>query len=100
VRVLNKYGSGACYGVHNDSLVNLVRGVVERVKYNVRDGELHPVLQPKPGVFERLFRLRNRVLKHTPSTTVVSREEYPLLYNGRKRAVYERAVESLSVKAC
>lgn len=94
------YGAGACYGVHNDSLVNLVRGVAERVLYNTRDGVLVPVIKPNDDVFKRLFRVRNMVLRNTPSTTVVSREDYPLLYHGRKRAIYESAVQSLSAKAC
>lgn len=101
VRTLNNFGSGACYGVHNDSLVNLVRGVTERVLYNVSaDGVLVPTRKPVSGVFKRLYGLRNRVLKCTPSTTVVPVADYPALYNGRKREVYERAVESLSIKAC
>jgi len=86
--------------VHNDSLVNLCRGVVERVLYTSVNGELQDVIKPNANVFDRLSSLRNRVLKCTPSTTVVPKEEYPLLYNGRKRAIYERAVESLSMKAC
>lgn len=100
MRVLNNFGGGSCYGVHNDSLVNLVRGVTERVLYNVRDGVLVPTRKPVSGAFKRLLPLRNRILKHTPSTTVVEVADYPELYRGRKRAVYERAVESLSIQAC
>lgn len=100
VRILNMYGAGACYGVHNDSLVNLVRGVAERVLYNSVDGVLVPVMKPKDDVFKRLYPLRNMVLRNTPSTTVVAREDYPMLYSGRKRAIYESAVQSLSAKAC
>jgi len=48
------------------------------------------------GVFrERLASVRSQLLKNLSSTTVVAKESYPLLYHGRKRAIYQRAYESL-----
>jgi len=99
VRVLSEYGSGVHYAVHNDSLINLARGVVERVLYTVVDGVLSPVIQPKPDVFKRLIPLRNRVLRHTPTTTPVDRDKFPELYTGRRRMVYQQACDSLCVEA-
>jgi hypothetical protein len=53
------------------------------------------VIKPDKGAFKRLIPLRNRILAHTPSTTRIERENFPLYYAGRKRLVYQRAVDSL-----
>lgn len=100
VRLLNGYGSGAKYGVHKSSLVNLARGVAERV-LATRDSEgvLRKPLRPESGVFALLSPIRASLLRNMPSTTVVAREDFPTLYHGRKRAIYEAAVASLSLEA-
>lgn len=99
MRYLAGFGTGARYGVHSDTLVNLARGIVERVFYVVRDGGLTQAPSPKPGVFNKLGAVRQRLLRAMRSTPIVGREEYPALYTGRKRGVYERASESLMVRA-
>lgn len=101
VRTIDGVGAGAIYGVHNDTLVNLKRAVLERVLYISKNGRLQPVEQPRsPNIFSSLKSIRNRVLRHVPSTTPVSLGHYPELYKGRKRKVYERAVQSLLVQPC
>lgn len=100
VRILDGFSGSAEYAVHNPSLINLARGVVERVLYTVKGGKLTPPSPPLRGVFQRLRSLRSAVLRNTRSTTVVAVEEYPSLYHdSRKRAVYERAVTSLQTQA-
>jgi len=47
----------------------------------------------------RLAGLRDKLLGYLRPTTVVPREDYPSLYNGRKRDTYQRAYESLLSKA-
>lgn len=98
IRYLAGFGSGASFGVHCDNLMNLTRGIAERVLYVVRDGRLTKVPQPKPGVFGRLSSIRKRLLKVLRPTPVVSREDYPDLYTGRKRGIYRRAMESLKLR--
>lgn len=99
VRYLSGFGSGVRFGVHCSNLKNLARGIVERVFY-VRRGEgLARAPQPRAGVFSRLFSVRKRLLSVVRSTPVVARDEYPQLYTGRKRGIYERALESLMVRA-
>lgn len=98
VRTLLGYGSGAKYGVHNSSPCNLVRGIAERVLYLAEGGELRPPPRPASGVFDRLRSIRNRLLRSLRPTPVVAVEDYPQLYNGRKKKIYERAVESLLSK--
>lgn len=92
-------GAGVNYGVHRDSLVNLTRGIAERVLYVRRDGALRSVPLPKEGVFKRLSWFKIGLLRSTPPTPVVSRENYSELYTGRKRAIYSKAYESLCTEA-
>lgn len=101
VRLLNGMAGYSRYGVHNPSLVNLCRGVVERVLYTRNAlGELSKPLCALPGAFKALCSIRNRVVKHTRPTTAVDIEDYPSLYHcARKRELYTRAVSSLSQEA-
>lgn len=99
VRYFAGFGVGVRFGVHTDSLMNVARGIVERVFYVSRDGGLAQAPQPKPGVFTRLASVRQRLLRAVRSTPIVPREEYSGLYVGRKRGIYERAYMSLMVRA-
>lgn len=98
VRTLTGFGSGVKYGVHNSTINNLIRGVAERVLYLSEGGVLLPSRKPKAKVFERLTGVKLRLLRHLRPTTVVTPEDYPGLYTGRKQAVYKRAYESLLSK--
>jgi len=99
VRYLAGFGVGVRYGAHCSNLINLARGIVERVFYVVRDGALVKAPQPRRGVFSRLQGVRKRLLGVLHPTPIVAREEYSGLYTGRKRGVYERAFESLTIRA-
>lgn len=101
VRILSGFAGAARYGVHNSSLRNLARGIVERVLFTRNaGGKLVSPVKPKDGVFKRLKTLSLAVRRCTRSTTVVSVEDYPSLYHcSRKRALYERAAASLNVGA-
>lgn len=96
VRILAGLGAGTNYGVHANNATNLARGITERVLYVVRDGRLDKPPQPKDGVFKRLHALRARLVRCMPPTPIVDVQDYPDLYRGRKRAVYQRAVDSLA----
>lgn len=98
VRILNGFGSGVRYGVHNSSVNNLIRGVAERVLYVSENGVLQPCRKPKANVFSRLTGLRDRLVECLTPTTVVSREDFPSLYSGRKQKIYTRALDSLNVR--
>lgn len=98
VRILSGYGSGAQYGVHNSSVPNLIRGVAERVLYVSENGLLQPCRSPKANVFTKLTGLAARLCDSMSPTTVVPRAEYPALYVGRKRGIYQRASDSLLVR--
>lgn len=98
VRILSGFGTGVRFGVHNSSVNNLIRGIAERVLYVSEDGVLTPCRKPKANAFKRLSGLRDRLVGRLRPTTVVPREEYPLLYSGRKHGVYQRAYESLLIR--
>lgn len=98
VRTLLGYGSGAMYGVHNSSPVNLIRGIAERVLFLADGGKLRPTPKPSPGVYRRLSSVRNQLLEKLVPTPIVAMDKYPELYDGRKREVYQRAYESLCTK--
>jgi len=98
MRYMAGLGTGVKYAVHRDSLVNLVRGITERVLY-VRRGEgLVKPPQARDGVFVRLSSIRKRLLKKVRSTPLVALDDYPLLYDGRKRVIYQSAVDSLKLR--
>lgn len=99
VRVLAGLGTGVRYGIHNGDLKNLARGIVERVFYVQSSEGLARAPQPVSGVFGRLSEVRKRLLGAVRSTPTVDREDYPGLYSGRKRGIYERAFGSLMVRA-
>lgn len=99
VRCLAGLGVGVQFGVHCANLMNLARGIVERVFYVQRDGSLTRAPQPLAGVFTRLSGVRKRLLGAVRSTPVVARADYPGLYVGRKRGIYQRAYDSLMIRA-
>lgn len=95
--------NGRQHFVHNNTRDNLTRAVLERVFFVKRDGEFLPPLQPRnDSIFDQRcgdFRLMLvNALKPTP---VVSFQEFPGLYHGRKKGVYERAVNQLlRIRSC
>lgn len=98
VRYLSGFGAGVRFGVHNSTLINIMRGVVERVLYTPSAGGLQRPPRPLAGVFNRLSSIRAALVGAARRTTVVPRAEYSALYTGRKRGIYQRAYESLSLK--
>lgn len=87
------------YAVHNASLSNVCRGLVERVFFvKNADGDLVRPPRPLPGVFAA--RMGNvgcnlsRIVRYCPSMT---RHQFVNSYTGLRRRVYEKAADSLSV---
>lgn len=84
-------------GVHNNSLANLRRGMVERMFYVVRDGELAAPPKPLPGQFSTIDQFTSMFKDMCGHHFPITREQFLLYYRGRKLTIYEKAVESLSV---
>jgi hypothetical protein len=85
------------FGVHNSSIQNLERAIKERVFFvKSENGDFVPAPAPKPHHFEaKLSVFRQQLIDRLPSTTPIQIREFPLLYTGRKRTIYENAVQSL-----
>jgi len=77
----------------------LLRGVVERVFLRKVDGEYIRDGGPIDHIFEdTLSDFRDAVFKYVKHVSPIQRDSFPLLYSGRKRSVYVKAVESLQVR--
>lgn len=84
--------------VYNPDVVTLERAIKERVLYVEQDGIWQPAPSPRAGVFDRRLRSFETLLgRNTSSTTPFSQQEFAESYRGRKRIIYEKAVESLKI---
>lgn len=84
------------FGVHDNNLANLVRGLNERVFHVESEGKLVPPPKPQPGGFSRLDEFAQRVLDNVGMVAPCTREEFLALYAGDRRyRIYANAVDSL-----
>jgi len=84
------------FGVHNNSLNNGMRALVERV---FRSPDAAGVLQPPPPCTARphlaLKGFKLQVLRNVGVHRPITREQFLDYYSGRRRLCYEQAVKSL-----
>nr|UNI81602.1 MAG: RNA polymerase [Groundnut rosette virus] len=85
-------GPSTDFGVHNNSLNNLVRGVNERVFYTNNDGKLP--LAPAAGAFQKIDCAALKQFRVTPWTL----EDVWMSYKGSQRVRYKQAVDSLNIR--
>lgn len=88
------------FGVHENNLKNMLRGIRERV-FAVEDGEgaLVPPPRPCPGYFgEQLTRFAREFRRKVVKTTPMSDQEFLDTYEGRRRTIYQNAIASLAAK--
>lgn len=81
------------YTCHANNESNMVTSVLERLLYVEIDGKF--VRPPKPTTNVRIMLLGFTNKLVYPQAAVLERREFPLLYHGRKRTIYQNAVESL-----
>lgn len=87
-------GTNVRYYAFNNSSINIRRAVVERVFLVERDGELVPTPRPARGIIaRRMGHFRRLLLKELPVLLPMSDAEFLSRYSGRRRKVYEKAVE-------
>lgn len=95
VKVVSEFG-GCDIGVHNNTIVNGLRGLLERVlKYRGPDGELSELPQPKPAALDQLAAFSRRYQEEVRIATPLTDQEFLSGYEGRRRTIYENAVASL-----
>lgn len=96
-------GDQYVFGLHNNSAVNLERGLAERV-FCVKnpkcvpelDNEFIPTPQPIPGQFRRLNKYRKEIVRSVGRKGPISYEKFLAYYTGPKLVTYSKAVDSLS----
>lgn len=97
--VLEHFSPNLDFQVHNSTINNLSRGLVERVlfKRSKVTGKLcHPTLPKSPEIFyENTESAYLELAALLPTVAPLQHDEFVRLYNGRKRVEYERAAESL-----
>lgn len=83
----------------NDPDINTLNtALLERVFYHKVDGEYQLVKDPDPVVVNsRLSGFRKELLSWLGHSSPVSPEAFAQMYTGRKRTIYERAVEDYTV---
>lgn len=87
---------GVRFGVHNQSLVNVLRGLTERVFKVVKNDRLVDPPKPSAGVFKRLGAFRSLLLGKLGSCRPWTMEQFIMSYRGAKQLTVRAAAESLS----
>lgn len=85
--------------VANKTTSNLARAIATRVFLVKRGNSYVPCPKPtipKAAIFRSLNGFKRRVVHYTDLTPLVQLQDIPALYQGSKRKVYQRAVDSLA----
>ena len=103
------FGDQYKFGLHNNSAVNLQRGLTERVYYvknpdpNYQpglDAEFVPTPKPLKGIFKSRLNAYKKYLVHIVGRrSPVSYEKFLSYYSGPKLVQYSKAVDSLAEQA-
>ncbi len=99
------------YNVHNPSLDNVFKGVIERQMFRPKDGYYHPVPVPdEKDIFRRTRKFRYALIGVVNGLLPMSTTDFVSSFKGRKRTLYERAEKEYhsrqvnssdaSIKAC
>jgi len=91
------YMSSENWGVHNNSYTNMVRAIMERVFLVKLGGKFQRPPTPTVSVRKKLRRFKRALLNNLENVQPMTTEQFVDTYVGRKRANYQRAVESLAV---
>jgi hypothetical protein len=86
------------FRVHNTNLTAIVRAVKERLLFVCRDGVFIPTPEPE---YEAIFATEcldflSAFRRHVQYTAPYSKEQFLGTFDGRRRAMYEKAFESLA----
>jgi hypothetical protein len=93
---LGGMGTSVKFSVHNNSLRNLRRGLIERVFFVENEEKLlEPAPKPFDNVFDELLPFRRKLHAIVGNHSPVSPQKFVEFYSGRKRNIYEQACLSL-----
>lgn len=94
---LHPLGGGEDWGVHNNSMSNIERALVERVFTVKGEGGVQvPPPLPAAGVLNRrLKKFRRKLLHYCNRVVPLSTEQFVAGYTGRKQKMYQAAADSL-----
>lgn len=98
VNVLYNATNGVDFNVHNASLCNTTRAILERVFFvKSGNGFARP---PRPSVCinRELLPFRKCFAKYAFQTTPISLQQFVDCYEGRKKQMYQNAVDSLGTR--
>lgn len=90
-------GTSEVVGAFDNSLQNCLTAIVGRVLFRKVDGKYCPLrsLIPKSGIFDiELKRFEDDLTPLLPIAAPIALDSFPGLYVGRKRKVYEQALET------
>lgn len=85
------------FGVHNNSGVNLMRGLVERVYFVNDTGRLAPPAPPK-DFRKQMGRARSKILQYIKTPLILSREQFCDTHAGDKRKYSRYTLARLSLE--
>lgn len=92
-------GHNGEYGVHNNNLANVRRGLEERVLYRIGNGCVRLPALPSAEVVRRGFDdFAREIWRVMPVCRPITRDQFVSSYVGRKRAIYQKAADSLSMR--
>lgn len=95
---LTAFSTSTDFRVHNTNLTAVVRAIKERLFYVSVDGKFIQTPEPiEPHLFEtECLDFKTAFMKHVQYTAPYSKEEFLGTFDGRRRALYETAFDSLS----
>ncbi len=93
------FSAGIEYGCFVNNIQNALKSVSERFLYVKTADGFGEVPTPKPGFRQRLSKFVQHISRLSLFIPPLSKEQFLASYEGRKRRVYERAYDSLSIKA-
>lgn len=99
VNLLADTTNGVKFIVHNQSVNNAARAVMERV-FLVKDqnGKFTRPPKMKPGVLSRLSRFKQIMADKSVVTSPYTRQQFVDCYKGRRHTIYQNALNSLRIE--
>lgn len=95
--VINGVAPPLWFSAYNNDFNALERAVKERVFYvKTENGFAAPPRPLTPAIFAgRLQTFRSKLVKHLPSTAPITAQQFVDTYSGRKKVIYQQAMDSL-----